>query len=71
MARDFDVHFMRLDPAGTNNQINDAREARRIERGSEPGVVIAEDVESTVTYIDFEGGAGAIPGGQRLPQRCE
>ncbi len=67
MARDFDVHLMRLDPAGTNNQINDAREARRIERGSEPDVVIAEDVESTVTYIDFEGGAGQFPGGNAYP----
>ena len=66
-ARDFDDHFIRLDPAGANATIDSAKEARRIVRGVEPGVMIAEDVISTVDILDFAGGGGSFTTNNAYP----
>lgn len=66
-AEDFDSRFIRLDPAGTNNQINNTTEARDIvsavpvdaEAGDAVGdYIVLENLSGKVEVVDLAGGAG-------------
>lgn len=67
IAEDFDTRFIRLDPAGTNNQINSTAEARDLVRDvpedAEDGAavgdyIIAENLTGKLDIIDLAGGPG-------------
>ena len=67
LAEDFDTRFIRLDPEGTNNQINNTAEARGLVRNvpedAEEGAavgdyIIAENLTGKLDIIDLAGGPG-------------
>ena len=62
MAVDFNTRMILLDAdnPGANPNINSALEARGIFNGTVTDVNIAEDVSSTVDFIDFAGEGGAF-----------